>query len=97
MCGVQDHGTDVTLDCYGVKMAVCAATVGLALPALTVERCCEQIYLEPTTADTGALRLVPGSHFEPLHTELREMGVGSQTEDLLPSYVCDSTPGDVVM
>eukprot|EP01045_Picozoa_sp_COSAG04_P004267 COSAG04_NODE_183_length_21161_cov_4.562693_11_plen_76_part_00 len=75
MC-VQDHGTDVTLDCYGVKMA---------------------IYLEPTTADTGALRLVPGSHFEPLHTELREMGVGSHTEDLLPSYVCDSTPGDVVM
>ena len=30
VCGVQDHGTDVTLDCYGVKMAVCAATVGLA-------------------------------------------------------------------
>lgn len=71
-----DHGTDVTVDCYGVKMV---------------------IYLEPTTADSGALRLVPGSHLEPLHTQLQEMRVGSHTEDLLPSYSCDSMPGDVVM
>jgi ectoine hydroxylase-related dioxygenase (phytanoyl-CoA dioxygenase family) len=27
-------------------------------------------YLEPVDADTGALRLVPGSHLEPLHSEL---------------------------
>lgn len=55
------------------------------------------IYLDPTAAETGALRLVPGSHLEPLHSLLREMGVGQHQEDLLPSYVCSSLPGDVVM
>eukprot|EP01051_Picozoa_sp_SAG22_P014636 SAG22_NODE_1806_length_3531_cov_2.206294_2_plen_117_part_00 len=43
------------------------------------------------------VRLVPGSHLEPLHGELVAMGVGSHTTDLLPSHVCASEPGDVVM
>ena len=32
--------------------------------------------LEEVGADSGALRLIPGSHHEPLHGELRELGVG---------------------
>ena len=50
-------------------------------------------YLEPLNASNGCLRLVPGSHLEPLHTELRALtGLGEK----LPSYACVSQPGDIV-
>ena len=59
------------------------------------------LHLGPVRADemTGALRLAPprGSCREPLHSRLRGMGVAQHTEDLLSSFACDSTPGDVVM
>ena len=29
-------------------------------------------YLEPVDAESGALRLIPGSHKNPLHEDLRE-------------------------
>jgi hypothetical protein len=55
------------------------------------------LYLDPVDATTGALRIVPGSHNRPYHEQLR----GSwETLDLevteVPSYVCDSQPGDAV-
>jgi hypothetical protein len=54
-------------------------------------------YLEPVGAETGALRVLPGSHKQPLHDELRQ----AREEDRLelaemPAYVCESEPGDVV-
>ena len=41
---------------------------------------------------------MPGSHCEPLHTQLQAMETSSQGGgDMLPSHVCASEPGDVVM
>ncbi|MFN2464032.1 MAG: phytanoyl-CoA dioxygenase family protein [Candidatus Dormibacteria bacterium] len=55
------------------------------------------VYLGSLRADTGALRVVPGSHLEPLHQELGEYarrdGVGV---DDIPSYSFDCEPGDVL-
>ncbi len=54
-------------------------------------------YLQPVDADTGALRVIPGSHKNPLHAELRRnlkesgLAIGE-----VPSQVCRSEPGDVV-
>ena len=89
---MQDHGTDPTQDCYGIKMA---------------------LYLEPMDAATGALRLIPGSHLEPLHSTLQagrssvtvsdsrpadEMTALLSEDDgtRVPQYVCATQPGDVV-
>ena len=54
-------------------------------------------YLDPVGPDSGALRLVPGSHKRPLHDDLREsiQSMGLAAEEI-PSYVCTSSPGDVV-
>ena len=54
-------------------------------------------YLEPVDADSGALRVIPGSHKNPFHSELRgNMGqLGLEVYDF-PGYVCKSEPGDVV-
>ncbi len=54
-------------------------------------------YLDPVSAHTGALRVVPGSHKLPLHRELGDMinRYGLDVQDI-PSYVCESEPGDVV-
>ncbi len=54
-------------------------------------------YLEPVGAESGALRLIPASHKNPLHDELREnlSQLGLEVCDV-PSYVCESEPGDVV-
>ena len=55
-------------------------------------------YLEPVDAETGALRLIPGSHKNPLHGDLRENlnELGLEICDV-PGYVCKSEPGDVVL
>ena len=54
-------------------------------------------YLEPVDAESGALRLIPGSHKRSLHEELRENlnALGLEICDV-PGYVCKSEPGDVV-
>lgn len=54
-------------------------------------------YLEPVGAETGALRLIPGSHKNPLHSELRNNldSYGLEICDV-PAYICESEPGDVV-
>ncbi len=67
------------------------------------------IYLQPTTADHGSLRLIPGSHSSPLFDELIRIGLrptddseadfltesGMRGEDI-PAYAFCSQPGDVV-
>ncbi len=71
------------------------------------------LYLQPTTGDRGALRIIPGSHKNPLHTDLLRIGLdrsfqkqvsgsGNLEEgDLLgediPSYIFSSQPGDLIM
>ena len=39
------------------------------------------MYLQPTTADRGALRVIPGSHKKPLHEDLLRIGVKGFDED----------------
>ena len=67
-------------------------------------------YLQPTTADRGSLRLIPGSHKSPLFAELHRIGLniyddenksnfleesGFRGEDI-PCYIFCSQPGDVI-
>lgn len=62
-------------------------------------------YLDPVGKDTGCLRVIPGSHHQPLHGELEPLML--QRERLaatpfgvdganLPSFPLESEPGDVV-
>ena len=69
------------------------------------------IYTDPLTASTGALRVIPGSHREPLHSAIA--GVESLDADgggrsdpqtvfgirpeELPAYAFESEPGDVLV
>ena len=54
-------------------------------------------YLEPVDAETGALRVIPGSHKANFHNELREARSESRLDICeVPSYICTSEPGDVV-
>ena len=68
------------------------------------------IYLQPVDANTGALRVIPGSHKRPWFDDLDKKPPlryawvrlnNDQAEDTkviesIPSFVCKSTPGDVV-
>ena len=55
-------------------------------------------YLDPVVAETGALRVVPGSHRDPLYTHLEERIKAKEFEEIrdIPCYVCESVPGDLV-
>lgn len=63
-------------------------------------------YLQPLDERTGALRFIPGSHKEPLHSDLRKIGLkesnlrvmdaGGLEVDEVPAYVARSEPGDVI-
>jgi hypothetical protein len=63
-------------------------------------------YLQPLDEKTGALRLISGSHKEPLHSDIKRIafkesnkGVvdeGGLDVDEMPAYVARSEPGDVV-
>lgn len=54
-------------------------------------------YLDPVGAESGALRVVPGSHKLPFHQEVRATIKRCNLDILaVPSYVCESQPGDVV-
>ena len=54
-------------------------------------------YLEPVGAENGALRLIPSSHKNPLHDDLRENLDKFELKICdVPAYVCKSEPGDVV-
>ncbi len=56
------------------------------------------IYLDPQDATNGALRVVPGSHREPFHSQIArdtEAAYGVRPDEL-PAFVFDSRPGDVL-
>lgn len=54
-------------------------------------------YLEPVGPESGALRVIPGSHKQPFHDELRQNISKSELSIAdVPAYVCKSEPGDVV-
>ena len=65
-------------------------------------------YLQPLRADSGALRVIPGSHQNPLHSDLREvrakqkLGGSHPVKQALggvenvPSYPCETDPRDVL-
>ena len=65
-------------------------------------------YLQPLRADSGALRVIPGSHQDPLHSDLREvrakqkLGGSHPVKQALggvenvPSYPCETDPKDVL-
>jgi hypothetical protein len=54
-------------------------------------------YLEPVGPETGALRVIPGSHHQPFHDVLKQnmRQTGLDIRDV-PAYVCASAPGDVI-
>jgi len=54
-------------------------------------------YLDPVGAESGALRVIPGSHKNPFHTDVAEnLGKAGLNIREVPAYVCMSEPGDVV-
>jgi len=57
------------------------------------------VYPDPLNADNGALRVIPGSHREPLHSELDRdpQSVFGLPPNELPAYVFASQPGDVIV
>ena len=71
------------------------------------------LYLQPIDANSGALRVIPGSHLSPFHDELHRIGLkgsneGPDSDDSflhksglglndIPSHVCKSEPGDVII
>jgi ectoine hydroxylase-related dioxygenase (phytanoyl-CoA dioxygenase family) len=57
------------------------------------------LYLQPTTSERGALRLIPGSHRNPLNEELHHLKIGDSSRYCsgdIPSYVFSSVPGDLI-
>jgi hypothetical protein len=55
------------------------------------------IYVEPTRADSGALRVWPGSHRAPVHQEARAFVQSGVADADVPATLCPSDPGDVVV
>ena len=63
-------------------------------------------YLQPLDEKTGALRLIPGSHKDPLHSDIKKVTLKESNEgiieeggvevDAMPAYVGRSQPGDVI-
>ena len=55
-------------------------------------------YLEPLDAKTGSLRVIPGSHREPFHSQIKRdtQPVFGVQPDELPAFVFSSQPGDVL-
>ena len=54
-------------------------------------------YLDPVDAESGALRLIPGSHRRGFHQHLHDfLGTLDLAVADVPAFVCRSNPGDVV-
>ena len=53
---------------------------------------------EPVRADTGALRVIPGSHRPELHKQIAQSEAAGLLKqvDQVPSHACEANPGDVV-
>jgi phytanoyl-CoA dioxygenase PhyH len=54
-------------------------------------------YLEPTGPDSGALRVVPGSHHPPFNEALRNIRAARVRDPSLPCHVVATDPGDVIL
>lgn len=63
-------------------------------------------YLDPVRKDAGCLRVIPGSHREPLHRALKPLAQHRAdpptypfgvTGEQIPAYPLESDPGDVVV
>ena len=68
-------------------------------------------YLDQLKAETGALRVIPGSHKQPFHDQLdniqnlkyswirKNYSAASESSFIspIPSYACESNPGDMVI
>lgn len=57
-------------------------------------------YLNPIDGNTGALRVIPGSHKRPFYDQIKALNI--QDENVLavndvPCHICDSQPGDAVL
>ena len=68
---------------------------------IDVEKDCYGIkfahYLDPVDAESGALRVVPGSHKNPFYTDMQEKVRAREAEIRdVPCYICDSQPGDLI-
>ena len=55
------------------------------------------MYLDPLTRDTGALRVVPGSHKQDWVGNLDPAALWDITPDEVPSVALENQPGDVVI
>lgn len=53
-------------------------------------------YLEPLRAETGALRVLPGSHRPDFAEALRALGAAGAVAGALPGHVVVTEPGDVI-
>ena len=54
-------------------------------------------YLEPLGADSGALRVIPGSHHPDFANALRALGVNGMPAEMLPAHVIATEPGDMIL
>ena len=54
-------------------------------------------YLEPLVAESGALRVLPGSHRGELGGAVRAAGAVGLPADALPAHVIATAPGDVIV
>lgn len=63
-------------------------------PMVTYVKC--SIYLDPLTKQTGALRLVPGSHLRGYQGNLDTEELWGIPDEEVPCHSPDNTPGDVI-
>lgn len=54
-------------------------------------------YLEPVGTDSGALRVLPGSHHRQFREAIRGMGATCLRDPSLPGHVVATEPGDMVL
>ncbi|HAA76714.1 TPA: hypothetical protein DCE37_16510 [Candidatus Latescibacteria bacterium] len=61
------------------------------------------LYLDPLSRETGCLRVIPGSHRMPLHSDLANQEIDAASEPFgldgpdLPSAALETTPGDLII
>jgi hypothetical protein len=54
-------------------------------------------YLEPISAESGALRVIPGSHHPQFSEALRGFGAARRRDPSLPAHVVATEPGDMLL
>jgi ectoine hydroxylase-related dioxygenase (phytanoyl-CoA dioxygenase family) len=54
-------------------------------------------YFEPLRENSGALRVLPGSHRAEFADALRALGAAGKPAEKLPGYVLETEPGDLIV